>query len=83
MDRRNKSGDDEVIVLFAQNAGRDGGMKTKTTKSKKHKPGMLAAKPSKGLERDNRGGAIPMAKRLPEDRAKAKKASRKTARRGT
>jgi hypothetical protein len=52
-------------------------MKTKKTKSKKskpHKAGMLAVKPSKGLERDNKGKPIPMKKRLPEDRAKAKKA---------
>jgi hypothetical protein len=52
-------------------------MKTKKTKSKKskpHKAAMLAVKPSKGLERDNKGKPIPMKKRLPEDRAKAKKA---------
>ena len=41
----------------------------------RHKPGMLAHTPSKGLERDSQGRPIPMAKRLPEDRAKAKKAS--------
>jgi hypothetical protein len=55
-------------------------MKTKKTKSKKaktHKSGMLAVKPSKGLERDNKGKPIPMKKRLPEDRAKAKKAKRR------
>ena len=51
--------------------------KTKKTKSKKHKSGMLAVKPSKGLERDSTGKPIPMKKRLPEDRAKAKKAARK------
>jgi hypothetical protein len=57
-------------------------MKSKKAKTKKHKSGMLAVKPSKGLERDNKGRPIPMKKRLPQDRAKAKKASRKTARRG-
>ena len=46
-------------------------MKAKKTK---HKDGMLAKKPSKGLERDNKGRPIPMAKRLAEDRAKAKRA---------
>ncbi len=57
-------------------------MKTKKTKSKKtkpqtHKAGMLAVKPSKGLERDNKGKPIPMKKRLPEDRAKAKKVAKR------
>jgi hypothetical protein len=60
-------------------------MKTKKTKSKKpaskktktHKAGMLAVKPSKGLERDNTGKPIPMKKRLPEDRAKAKKIAKR------
>jgi hypothetical protein len=42
-------------------------------KSKKHKRGMLAKTPSKGLERDNTGRPIPIKDRLPEDRAKAKK----------
>jgi hypothetical protein len=51
--------------------------KKKSKKAKKHKDGMLAAKPSKGLERDNTGKSIPMKKRLPEDRAKAKKAAGK------
>lgn len=56
-------------------------MKSKKTKlrAKPQKDGMLAARPSKGLERDNKGRPIPMKKRLPEDRAKAKKAARKPA----
>ena len=54
-------------------------MKTKKAKSKKKsvKSGMLAAKPSKGLERDNKGKPIAMKKRLAEDRAKAKKAAKR------
>ncbi|HEY5339065.1 MAG TPA: hypothetical protein VIJ85_12730 [Rhizomicrobium sp.] len=51
--------------------------KTKTAKpTKAHKSGMLAARPSKGLERDNKGRPVPMAKRLAEDRAKAKAAAK-------
>jgi hypothetical protein len=51
--------------------------RTKSKKAKTHKAGMLAVKPSKGLERDNKGKPIPMKKRLPEDRAKAKKAAKR------
>jgi hypothetical protein len=49
-------------------------------KSKHHKPGMLTPSPDHpGLERDNKGEPIAMAKRLPEDRRRAKKASRRKA----
>ena len=55
-------------------------MKSKKAKANKawpHKSGMLAVKPSKGLERDNKGKPVPMKKRLAEDRAKAKKATKR------
>jgi hypothetical protein len=43
-----------------------------------HKPGMLTPSPDHpGLERDSKGDPVPMAKRLPEDRRRAKKANRK------
>jgi hypothetical protein len=46
--------------------------------TKPHKSAMLH-KPADhpGLERDNKGRPIPMAKRLPEDRAKAKRAAKR------
>jgi hypothetical protein len=37
----------------------------------------LASEPA-GMERDSRGHAIPLAERLPEDRAKARAARKKT-----
>ena len=48
--------------------------------TKPHKSAMLH-KPADhpGLERDNKGRPIPMAKRLPEDRAKAKRAAKRKA----
>jgi len=50
-------------------------------KPEHHKPGMLPPSPEHpGLERDNNGRPIPMADRLPEDRRRAKRASRKKAR---
>jgi len=46
------------------------------TKPPPHKPSMLH-KPADhpGLERDNKGKPIPMKKRLPDDRAAAKRAA--------
>ncbi|HEY2068488.1 MAG TPA: hypothetical protein VGG48_02950 [Rhizomicrobium sp.] len=47
---------------------------------KKKKPEGMLHKPADhpGLERDNRGRAIPMEKRLSEDRADAKRAAKKS-----
>jgi hypothetical protein len=63
----------------AQKGLEDGVTKKDRTGSKRQKRGGMLQKPEPhpGLERDSRGKAIPMKKRLPEDRAKAHRAANK------